>query len=153
MAEEDTHTTESITSTEHVSSNLRYGIGVLLVAAFAIFLLFLPIFNGSFWLLLLRWVGSAFCAVLMVMAWIQILNYFNRKLCVDEEGVHYTNCIGQTRTFGWGEVTAVDIREKSHSLELILRGRVRTFHSSSTNFDKLVDYVNAHTELIKDTSK
>lgn len=139
---------DRVVSTERVRSNLAYGIAVLASGAIAVWLLLFPLFSESAWLIAVRWIGIPIVAVFMGMAAIQILNYFNRSLVADDGGISYTNCLGQTRHYLWDEIVAYDIREKSHSIELVLAGHPRTFHETSTNFGQLLDAVCAHTELI-----
>ena len=138
----------TILCTEHVRSNLGYGIGVLVSGIIAIALLLFPLFSTSGWLLAIRWIGIPIVAAFIVMSVIQILNYCNRSLEVGDGGIRYTDCLRRQHRYTWDEVVAYDIREKSHALELVLAGHPRTFHTSSTNFDEMLDVVSSHTELI-----
>lgn len=148
MAENAEGTEKTVVVTEHVRSNLGWALGVAVSGFVMIWLLLFPLFSSSVWLVWIRWIGVALVCAFEAMALIQALNYFNRKLEVGQDGVSYTNCLRQTRSYGWDEIVAYDIREKSHGLELVLGGHPRTFHESSTNFDAFVDAVMEHTELI-----
>ena len=148
MAEASESTGAAVVVTERVRSNLMWALGVAASGAVTIWLLLFPLFSSSVWLVWIRWIGIPLVCAFEVMALIQVLNYFNRRLEVSDGGVSYTNCLKRTRLYGWDEIVAYDIREKSHALELVLGGHPRTFHESSTNFDAFVDSVMDHTELI-----
>ncbi|MGN0071712.1 MAG: hypothetical protein ACI361_07745 [Atopobiaceae bacterium] len=148
MAGSSRNAEESVVVTEHVRSNLGWAAGVAASGAVTIWLLLFPLFSSSVWLVWIRWIGIPLVAAFEVMALIQVLNYFNRRLEVSDAGVVYTNCLRRTRSYSWSNVIAYDIRKKSHALELVLAGHPRTFHESSTNFDAFVDCVMDHTELI-----
>lgn len=134
--------------TEHVRSNLAYGFGVMVAALATIAIVMAPFFSTSFLLVVLRVILMAVSVALLPMAAIQILNYHNRMLVLDAFGVTYTNCVGRSTRYLWDDVQAYDLREKQHSIMLVLGGRRRTFHESSENFDPMVDYLMDHVGLI-----
>lgn len=136
--------------TEHVRSNLAYGLGVMAAAVASIALVMTPLFSGSTMLLALRYILVAVCVAVLPLTVIQVLNYFNRMLVLDALGITYTDCIGRDHRYLWEDVQAYDQREKQHSIMLKLGTKRRTFHESSENFNAMVDYLMDHVGLIAD---
>lgn len=137
-----------VTVDEHVRSNLGYALGVLAAAIVTIALVMTPLFSTSGWLVAARWILVVVAACMIPVAVVELLNYFRRRLVLDAVGVSYTDCLGRTTSYAWDEVLAYDIREKQNSVMLVMGGKRRTFHKSSHNFDRMVDYLMDHTGLI-----
>lgn len=134
--------------TEHVRSNLTYGVGVMAAALATIAIMMAPFFSTSPLLVVLRVILIAVSVALLPITVIQVLNYFNRMLVLDAFGVTYTNCLGRSTRFLWDDIQAYDLREKQHSIMLVLGTKKRTFHESSENFGPMVDYLMDHVGLI-----
>lgn len=134
--------------TEHVKSNLAYGVGVMVASLATIAIVMAPFFSTSALLVALRVILVAVSVALLPMSVIQTLNYHNRMLTLDAFGITYTNCLGRSARYLWEDVQAYDLREKQHSIMLVLGGKRRTFHESSENFGPMVDYLMDHVGLI-----